>query len=691
MSSIIVQLLLLVNIPLLTSTNVLLVIDAAAAASTSSTLNTKQRNYNSHQNNKNNNVDIAETLKSLGMSTNEINTLLGSSSVGSTSTTTNKEEDNHIVSSVVPSKTNHNKNVTSTTKSRYTNIDKNDDVDDESENVYLMKDAADVEEDESEYYDTDNENEDDIDLVKEMEEEIADVIGKNNEHEDDDWWKDPFADFDDEITNNEENNKEIETEKDDVVLFDFDQDDDETEYDSEDLDEESLSEKEDNDDDDFFIDTFSSIDAEDKERKGNKVVNRDHNSLLEDDEYDYEDEYEYDFEDDDDVEQNQISQDSTVTETDITPESTALKEEQIQVSEDKESLKTLKTLKAIDNARKGTSKSLSNISTAFSAFMIPQLGRSMIQSPLPVQLFAGAAIANIAFHRLRVRKRKTIRNIMVEDSDEQSEDIDSDRDDDILVSDKVQDYTDDEAAFVNAIRYGRPLPVHIQSTRQLVDGDEPNAMFDDREEGIEKVNTDSETEMNSTEEELIMRNQHTGDAKHDKQLNKKKGRGSKKSKNIKTDKDKAVRRGQVRKVFGRRINLRKEIEAQFEEIEYLKELFATEQATRQKIESDYNAVQGSLDVAKKQLSELTRMNKYLQSQVTDKTNALERAVVAERQRTNDELARVREKMTSVLGRERRMMKAQLMKYSDIVKAIVAAQQDYGEKEINEENSLDEEQ
>ncbi len=50
---------------------------------------------------------------------------------------------------------------------------------------------------------------------------------------------------------------------------------------------------------------------------------------------------------------------------------------------------------------------------------------------------------------------------------------------------------------------------------------------------------------------------------------------------------------------------------------------------------------------------------------------MERAVNAERQKTNTELANLREQMVEILERERRIMRAQLSKQSAEVRSMIA--------------------
>jgi len=123
--------------------------------------------------------------------------------------------------------------------------------------------------------------------------------------------------------------------------------------------------------------------------------------------------------------------------------------------------------------------------------------------------------------------------------------------------------------------------------------------------------------------------------------------------------------------FGWRNHLKEEMEAQLNEIESLREKSAIAETARDKLELDYDAVVRRLKDAQKQLNEVSRTNNFLKNQLRDNKRVLERAVSSERQKTNTELARVRDQMVAVLERERRIMRAQLMKSSEEVRSMIA--------------------
>lgn len=91
---------------------------------------------------------------------------------------------------------------------------------------------------------------------------------------------------------------------------------------------------------------------------------------------------------------------------------------------------------------------------------------------------------------------------------------------------------------------------------------------------------------------------------------------------------------------------------------------------------------------------MSKTNTYLKNQLTDNTKLMERAVNAERQKTNIELAHLREQMVDILERERRIMRAQLSKQSAEVRSMIAdsvheeEEYDYVEVEVEEDYDAD---
>lgn len=77
-----------------------------------------------------------------------------------------------------------------------------------------------------------------------------------------------------------------------------------------------------------------------------------------------------------------------------------------------------------------------------------------------------------------------------------------------------------------------------------------------------------------------------------------------------------------------------------------------------------------LQESQRQVDKLSKTNGYLKAQLRDNQRILDRAISDERQRTNIELARVRDSMVSVLERERGIMRTQIMKASSEVKSMI---------------------
>merc|ERR1719491_1240454 len=72
----------------------------------------------------------------------------------------------------------------------------------------------------------------------------------------------------------------------------------------------------------------------------------------------------------------------------------------------------------------------------------------------------------------------------------------------------------------------------------------------------------------------------------------------------------------------------------------------------------------------RQLSTFEKTNGYLKSQLRENRRELDRTVETERHRAYEELARVRSSMAAVLDRERRMMRAQIVKATREVRTLI---------------------
>jgi len=99
-----------------------------------------------------------------------------------------------------------------------------------------------------------------------------------------------------------------------------------------------------------------------------------------------------------------------------------------------------------------------------------------------------------------------------------------------------------------------------------------------------------------------------------------------------------------------------------------------------------------LHEARKGLDEVNKTNTYLKNQLADNKKLMERAVNGERQKTNIELAHLREQMVEILDRERRIMRAQLSKQSAEVRSLIADtvrnEDEYDYVEVEEDYDTD---
>jgi hypothetical protein len=81
-----------------------------------------------------------------------------------------------------------------------------------------------------------------------------------------------------------------------------------------------------------------------------------------------------------------------------------------------------------------------------------------------------------------------------------------------------------------------------------------------------------------------------------------------------------------------------------------------------------------LQEAQTELSTLTSTTRYLKTQLRDNEEVMDRAIKAERLRAKKELTRMKEAMLSVLERERKAMRAELMRQTAEVKAMLQAEE-----------------
>ncbi len=574
-----------------------------------------------------------ETLTSLGMSDNDIDAFLGRQSSTSASGTDSGIDDND----------------TTTTTS----------IMDEDEDLFLINDDEYMN-DEYDIYDDDEEEEEEIMSMDTNNIENTSSSNKIEKNENqNDWWKDPFVDFNnDSIENvNEEREEEslrdveeqddTEVNQDDIEMDQEGDDDDKEElilFDG-DLDEEVEGEEIETgleDDDDLIMQDemnhLFSIDENDNlvkndEDNSNMEIEEDTEALYPELEYDYEEVSENDEEDMDDIKPMTTSQKSTI---DSIIKSSSRQTKEIQ-------------------SRENGNTSTSSTTTALPALLIPKIGNALIHSPFAIQLFAGFTIVNIAYQRFLVSKKKGKgENKFNQILSGQSHLYDSDD-------------SDDETDMVEDIGFGRPRPIQKRSGRIKQkkkeireeigeeEGSVGNFMEEDQPNNVDIVSSKRTQKPKKGLRLWGRKREHKverqGDDNEDTLISSTAG-GQKSSK------------------------AKKEIKSQLDEIDRLKERSEIAEVACRRVESEYDEVVERLRETQKQLLEIGRTNNFLKNQVRDNKNALERAVSAERQRTNAELSRVRDQMIAVLERERRIMRAQLMKSSAQVRSLIAKQVEY---------------
>jgi hypothetical protein len=304
---------------------------------------------------------------------------------------------------------------------------------------------------------------------------------------------------------------------------------------------------------------------------------------------------------------------------------------------DKPTTTTDKTPKSTENKLPSMDiKAPSSVSTAIPALLLPNMGRALVQSPLSVQLFAGLTVANIAFMRFGSFFKKN----KVEEKENESL---HEREDQHYDSEDV-DGSEEESDLVEDLGFGRTIPVQRKRNIQLMDDDEDKTPEDPNPNPIQ--------------------------GKRNGIWGRKKGNEIIGQENTKKKAEPTPTR-EGRNLFGRKSPTKEDMEAQLDEIESLKKRSLEAEGAQEELENNYDVVVQRLKEAQKQLSEVNRTNNFLKNQLRDNKRVLERAVIAERQKTSTELARVRDQMVEVLERERRIMRAQLMKSSEEVRSMIA--------------------
>lgn len=322
--------------------------------------------------------------------------------------------------------------------------------------------------------------------------------------------------------------------------------------------------------------------------------------------------------------------------------------------------------------------------------ILPKLGRSLMASPLVVQFFAAASIGNIAIQQMGALSRRRKSN--PEGDGMSGTDLDAAKiTSDIEVTDDIFDVHDeyDQSEFVEVkgdYGFGRPKP---QRRAKLIDDAES-----ENEEAFEYIDSMSKDQSpkkksrkgvklwgNSSNSKSEVMTENTNDKSQELKIPKKRVRGFGFMGKQALSYEYALAMEQVEKM-----NLR------VQKAESTRDQYEIDcDRAMQQVSTNLHSINATtvallnftycivfkpchnfdkLRELKKELSEVGKTNTYLKNQLADNKRILERAVNVERQKTNTELARLREQMVEVLERERRMMRAQLMKSSAEVRALI---------------------
>lgn len=525
-----------------------------------------------------------ETLKRLGMSASEIETILGNT------INQNDEPDFSIPSTAL-----------------------------ELEEDLYSYDEYETEEDEA------NEN----DLMQIDENQLQDVDKKEDNTEagaeryennvNEDWWKDPFASLEREQV--QENQKD------------------------EKIDEESIQEL------DAFTDTSKQLPQENI--AGADQDDNDFNLKLEEEilddisdafsEYSYDDELEDEEEKIEDDEPFEAVKEA-VERANVIPESESADraadlDTSVNVTPD---LDTSTEIAPTDG--KGTV-------SAVTLAALPKIGSALVGSPVAVQAFAAFALGNVAFSIVKKSKKKEKADDVVDSAINENQSV---KDDDSIYEELDYDYNEDFA-------FGKPVPSRSK---------------DDFEES---------SKQNESIDNRIVESSKDKKSKERKRWGKKKDDSESKP-------QKMVKPIIKRHGFGFRGKRHAGLETNklLEEITDLKERAAEADQARHLLEKDVDRAMNQLKEAQKELREVSQTNNYLKNQLADNKRIMEKAVNAERQKLNNEMSKLREQMIQILERERRIMRAQLMKSSAEVRSLIEnsiAEEDeyeYIEEEVDEE-------
>jgi len=114
-----------------------------------------------------------------------------------------------------------------------------------------------------------------------------------------------------------------------------------------------------------------------------------------------------------------------------------------------------------------------------------------------------------------------------------------------------------------------------------------------------------------------------------------------------------------------------------DEMQALAERAETAEVERDTIEREYESSSRQLHGLQQQLQSMEKTNGYLKAQLRDLQRSSESTILAERKKSNEEMARVRESLVTVLDRERRLMRAQMVKASERLRSLMEEEIDDG--------------
>ena len=498
----------------------------------------------------------AETLRSLGMSTSEIESILGEN--------------------VLPDDDNNNEEEEFEIPDMPTSVDIADEDDEYSYDEYDESQADDENAQELIYAD-ENESEDvkDKDIVKDNVSEVT----AEGEQEDGEWWKDPFASFEEE---KEENVDEEE----------YDTDEEET-LDAPAPIEESNSQTD---------ESLPSLDLEED------IVADDVDEFSE---YSYDESEEEHL--DDDIEEEKEKEASAPN----------------PVEDEVESSNQMVTKVPSTNVKGSVG--------AITIAALPKIGSAIVASPVAVQAFAALVLGNVAFSLVKKNKAKDKRDDIIDATLQQNQ----------PVADEDMTYEESDYVYQEDFAFGKPMP----------------SRTDNLEDDVQQIDENEEAKKDSS-----MKEKSRG-----------KRWGQKKQKTGDLEKETVKKSPQINRFgFRGKKNTNAEINRLLDEVVALKERADTAEQTRDLLEKDVDRAMKQLKEAQRDLREVSQTNNYLKNQLADNKRIMERAVNAERQKLNNEMSKLREQMVQILERERRIMRAQLMKSSAEVRSLI-------------ENSIEEEE